>query len=208
MALKVTLLTILFPAFLANAHEPNYTLPSITYTTAEQEWQRACQRGRELMTLKGIPDGDATLVCTNWSCPTSVVVNAMRYIVSTNCSKGNLEYSIMTTNFPSDNIASGDITIKENEQEALLSAFIDESYTSMPLSNYVRSLHVLPIGLTTNAVFISNLGHEAHLVYKSIHIRYENLQAASLATHALVFMSAIINEGLPAEERIILPPSQ
>ena len=64
--------------------QPIYRLPPITYPTQEETYADYLNNGNQLMALKGIPDGDETLICTNWVCPTSIVVNAQQYIVETN----------------------------------------------------------------------------------------------------------------------------
>lgn len=198
---------------LASAIEPNYTLPPITHMTVEMERQESLNRGHRLMALKGIPDGDATLVCTNWMCPTAIVVNAVRYDVVTNWWEDTLEFVIMTTNCPSEKIANGEVEMKDNGLEARLAAFTDQSSTSMALQIYATGLMPLPIDPATNMMFLSSVGADSEswqrLVYKNLYVTYsvESNATNSVATNALAFAAALINEGLPEAERVPLPPA-
>ena len=199
--------------YLVIAVEPDFTLPPITHTTVETERQESRDRGRRLMELTGVPDGDVSLVCTNWTCPTSIVVNVVRYGVATNWWDGTLEFDILTTNNPPEKIANGEIEMKGNGLEARLSAFADESLTSMALDVYATGVIPMPLDPATNMMFLSSVGADPEswqrLVYKNLYVTYrvENSATNSIATNALIFITALINEGLPAEDRIPLPPA-
>ena len=200
-------------AYLVIAVEPDFTLPPITHTTVETERQESRDRGRRLMELTGVPAGDVSLVCTNWTCPTSIVVNVVRYGVATNWWDGTLEFDILTTNNPPEKIANGEIEMKGNGLEARLSAFADESLTSMALDVYATGVIPMPLDPATNMMFLSSVGADPEswqrLVYKNLYVTYrvENSATNSIATNALIFITALINEGLPAEDRIPLPPA-
>ncbi len=206
-------LVLALSTLLAIAVEPNYTLPPITHMTAEMEQQESRDRGHRLMALKDIPDGDAALVCTNWVCPTSIVVSAVRYDVITNMWEGTIKFDVLTTNLPPEKIAKGEVETKENGLEARLSAFIDESLTSMALQIYASGLIVLPVDPATNMMFMSNIDEDPQewrrLIYKNLYVCYNvnSIATNSVATNALAFTSEIINAGLPEEDRIPLPPS-
>lgn len=165
------------------------------------------------MALKCVPDGDATLVCTNWICPTSIVVNTMRYNMTTNLWDGRIEFGITTTNRPAIRLASGEITLKENAYDARLSLFSELSCTSMALQKYAQMILVMPIDGSTNMMFVTDADYDLdakhRLVYKNIFIQYEVASGAitSPATNALAFTAALINAGLPEDERIPLPPA-
>lgn len=162
------------------------------------------------MELKGMPDGDEALVSTNWNCPTSIVVNAIRYDVVTNWWRGALEFDIMTTNSQPEKIAGGEIDYLENGMEARVAAFADISCTSMPMDIYAHGVLVQPIDPETNMLFLTHIASYPQswkrLVYKNICIRYSTASATtnSVATNALAFTTALINEGLPEEDRISL----
>lgn len=213
MRLKKYFWAFTVSAFLAIAVEPDFTLPPVTYMTVETEQQESRDRGHRLMGLIGVPDADAALVCTNWICPTSIVVNVVRYDVATNWWDGTLEFDILTTNDPSEKIANGEIEMKGNGLEARLSAFADESLTSMALDVYATGVIPMPLDPATNMMFLSRVGADPEswqrLVYKNLYVTYrvENSATNSIATNALKFISALINEGLPEEDRIPLPPT-
>ena len=171
--------------------ESIYRLPPITYPTKEQMYERFLNEGRWLMELKGIPEGDETLVCTNWVCPTSIVVNARQYLMVTNLWRGTIEFEVMTT----------------NGKNARLVAFANRAQTSVYLPDYARGVAVHAIGLETNMLFLTYKSFlpddipEGDLVYKDIMLKIH------AQTNVLDFAAAIINEGLPEAERIPLPPS-
>ncbi len=162
------------------------------------------------MELKGIPDGDETLVCTNWDCPTSIVVNAVKYDVVTNWWRGVLEFDVMTTNLPPEKIAGGKVRIESGGREARLAAFAAISCTDMSLHMFAQGIRVQPIDSTTNMMFLTEANCDPtatqYLIYKNIHVCYDvvNVATNSVATNALVFTAALINEGLPEEDRISL----
>ena len=188
--------------------EPNYTLPSITYMTPESTMQRARDRGYRLMSLKGIPDGDETLVCTNWVCPTSIVVNAQQYLVeafSWSSVPNYRSFRVMTTNDPPTRVAYGDIDVGLNEKVARQLAFGNCAITSLSLSDYASRLIVRGLDSSTNALVIINRLHpsdKCDIVYKNI------IFTTRAPTNAFEFALEIINAGLPEEERIPLPPTQ
>ena len=213
--MKKPFMKLIFCCFITcvMSQEPNYTLSPIIYMTPESTKQRARKRAHTLMALKGIPDGDAALVCTNWVCPTSIVVNAVRYDVVTNMWEGTIEFDIMTTNLPPEKIARGEIETKANGLEARLSAFADESLTSMALQIYAGGLMALPVDPATNMMFMTSIDEDPQewrrLIYKNLYVCYNvtSIATSSAATNALAFTAAIINEGLPEAERIVLPPA-
>ncbi|MBO7685705.1 MAG: hypothetical protein J6V72_04940 [Kiritimatiellae bacterium] len=214
MALKENFVVFTSAVLLAFAVEPDYTLPAITYMTEEMEQQESRDRAHRLMTLTGVSDGDATLVCTNWICPTSIVVNAVRYDIATNWWNGTLEFDIMTTNVPSEKMATGEVEMKVNGLEARLSAFADQSLTSMSLDVYATGVIPMALDPATNMMFLSSAGSDPEswqrLVYKNFYVVYrtENSATNSIATNALIFTTALVNQGLPEEDRIPLPPTQ
>ncbi len=208
MTLKNITFILGMSALVAIALEPNYILPSITYMTPEMEQQESRQRAHRLMELTGTPDGDVTLVCTNWVCPTSIVVNAVRYDVVTNWFGDTLEFDIMTTNQPPVKIARGEIERELNGYEARLSAFADGSLTSLDLQIYATGYVPQPIDDATNMIFLLKVdadpGVWQQLIYKNLYVIYrvENVATNSVATNALLFTSEIINAGLPESERV------
>ena len=194
--------------------ETIYHFPPITHSTREKRYQRFLNDGRWLMELKGIPDGDETLVCTNWSCPTSIVVNAVRYDVLTNKWNSTIDFSIMTTNVPPIKIAQGSIDEMANGKKARLVAFSNFAQVSMYLPNYACDVVVQSIDPTTNMLFMSHVEDDPQswrqLVYKNLCVRHivTTIATNSVATNALVFTSELINAGLPENERIAMPTEE
>ncbi len=190
-------------------------LPSGTFidgTTSQQmQWRR--NRGLQLMQYAGVASGNETIICTNWTCPTSIIVNLECYNVVTNWWRGLIEYDILTTNQPQLKVACGKIVLSNNEQEARLDAFTSEAATSMDLSIYAHGLVVQSVDSNTNMMFLTNAHYKPtdirQLLYKNIRIKYEvaNTATNTVATNALAFTSELINAGLPEEDRIPLPPT-
>ena len=207
MQIKIIILLALSCTLAGEALDPNYTLPPITYETQAEKRLRMEEGGKRLMSLMGIPDGDATLVCTNWVCPTSIVVNAVRYDLATNWWNGIIEFDIITTNSPSEKIATGNIEMKENGLEARLAAFIDASFTNFSLELHALDIQVCPLDPSTNAMFILNRGS---LVYKNMVVDTMDIESVTNnpATNICSFAVAILNAGLPESERIVLPPGE
>ena len=188
-------------------------LGSFTNRTASEQMHWRRNQGNQLMQYVGISAGDSTLVCTNWACPTSIVVNAIRYDVVTNWWRGDFEFDIMTTNSQPERIAGGEIECFENGLESRAAAFADISCTSMPMDMYAQGVLVQPIDTETNMLFLTHIDSHPQswkrLIYKNICIRYSAASATtnSVATNALAFTAALINEGLPEEDRVPLSPT-
>ena len=176
----------------------------IRFPTKEEMCQRFLNEGKQLMELKGIPDGDENMVCTNWICPTTIVVNSQQYVVVTNKYLSFTFFKVMTTNEPPVEVASGDIDILENGKIARRMTFANCATTSFHLTDYAPRLDVWNLDPSTNAIVITNYRHpfdKCDLSYKNIRIK------TNASTNAIDFSAEIINAGLPEEERIPLPPA-
>ena len=180
----------------------------VRYPTKEEMRADYLNRGKQLMALKDIPDGDETLVCTNWVCPTSIVVNAEQYLVETNKCLSLTYFNVLTTNESPVKVASGDIEIQSDGKVARCTAFAHRAQTSLYLPDYARGVVVQAIGSASNMLFVSYRSlrpgkmQNGHLAYKNITLE------VNAQTNAVDFAAAIINAGLPEEERIPLPPTQ
>ena len=180
----------------------------VRYPTKEDMRTDYLRNGKNLMELKGIPDGDETQVCTNWFCPTSIVVNAEQYQVVTNKCLTLTYFKVLTTNESPIMVASGDIEVLTNGKVARCNAFAHRAQTSLYLPDYASSVAVQCIGTATNMLFVtytSFLSDEmptGNLVYKNIALEID------APTNSIFFAAAIINEGLQENERIPLPPPQ
>ena len=179
----------------------------VRYPTKEEMRADYLRNGKWLMELKGIPDGDETLVCTNWVCPTSIVVNAEQYLVETNKCLTLTYFKVLTTNEPPVKVASGDIEMQSDGKVARCTAFAHRAQTSLYLPDYAHGVTVQVIGSESNMLFVSYRSlrpgkmQKGHLAYKNITLE------VNAPTNAVDFAAAIINAGLPEEERIPLPPA-
>ena len=184
---------------------PIYRLPPITYPTKEEQFSDFLHDGKWLMELKGIPDGDETLVCTNWVCPTSIVVNAEQYSVMTNLNLLGISFKVMTTNEPPLKVADGNIQIATNAATARLVTFANCANTSLYLPDYALGVSVQSLDTSTNVMAIVRYCHstdECDLICKNIMLKMY------AQTNALDFAVAIINAGLPENERIVIPSGE
>ena len=183
--------------------DPIYRLPPITYPTKEEQFADFLNDGKWLMALKGIPDGDETLVCTNWTCPTSIVVNAEQYSVMTNMGRWGMRFKVMTTNVPPLKVADGNIQIATNAATARLVTFANCANTSLYLPDYALGVSVQSLDVATNVMAITRYSHpsdESDLICKNIMLKMY------AQTNAVDFAVAILNAGLPENERIVIPP--
>ena len=181
------------------------SLPPITYSTKEEMRADYLRNGKWLMELKGIPDGDETLVCTNWVCPTSIVVNAQQYVMETNKCLTLTYFKVLTTNEPPVKVASGDIEMLANGKIARCTAFAHRAQTSFYLPDYARGVAVQGIGVATNMLFVTYTSFPSdetpmgNLAFKNIALEI------NAPTNPVVIAAAIINAGLPEADRIPLP---
>ncbi len=206
MKRKVPVFLLVVTSVLVSA-QPIYRLPPITYPTQEETYADYLNNGKQLMALKGIPEGDETLVCTNWVCPTSIVVNAQQYIVETNKCLSLTYFKVLTTNDPPVEVASGDIEVEANGKVARCVVFAHRAQASICFSDQAPSVVVQGIGSATNMLFVTYAAYPQDLVQKG-YLVYKNFTLEVHApTNAVDFAAAIINAGLPEEERIPLSPT-
>ena len=183
-----------------------YRLPPITHSTREERYERFLNDGKKLMDIKGIPDESDTLVCTNWACPTSIVVNAVRYSLATDEWAGVISADIMTTDLSSAKRGRIRIYRESNAKEARRSVFASynqsTSLSAATVASFVGAYNLDP---ATNMLVVSDTRHggtnKLFVVYKNLAVR------AYAPTNAVDFAAEIINAGLPEDDRIILPPA-
>lgn len=162
---------------------------------------RPHQDARHLMALMGVPDGDATVTCNNWVMPTNIYVNGQSYSVKTNCFES---VSVALSTDALNEVARGQLLRFTNGKEARIGGFMQRE-TSLGTVNEALNLSVMNLDPATNMMFLcSKDGRPSRrdvLIYKNLVLR---LYAP---TNAPLFAATIINEGLPEEERIPLPPA-
>ena len=169
-----------------------------TEMTAVQERRRA---GIELMGLKNIADGDTNICYSCWSAPTSIVVNSVSYSVSTGmCSS----FSVSSTEASMPLSVDGFLIEKENEKEARIAAFAEIAGSSSFTPDIVATRYLVN-QLNNDLLKIVNiepqLGEEI-FQSKNIYVRI------NAPTNAVEFAVAILNAGLPENERIAIPVSE
>ena len=170
-------------------------MPPFTNNTemgAVQEWR---QSGIELMCLKNIAAGDTNVCFSRWIAPTSIVVNANLYNVSTGiCSS----FSILSVDTSMPFVVDGFLIEKESEKEARIAAFAEIAGASCFTPNVIAARYLVnqrENGLLSIAGISPQMGEEI-FQSKNIYVRI------NAPTNAVDFAVAILNAGLPENERI------
>ena len=176
-------------------------LPSFTNNDSMAAFQSWRQSGIELMRLKNVVDGDVDLRYSRWIAPTSIVVDAVLYNVSTGACSSFLVVNADTSTPIS---VDGFLMEKENEQEARIEAFAEIAGSSSFTPDVVADRYSVNL-FGTNLLRIASIESQcAEEVYQSRNL-YIKINAP---TNALDFAVAIINAGLPEGERIAVPTEE
>ena len=173
-------------------------MPSLVPTSETVLAQQKRQDGIELMQLMSVSDGDAILHYSDWSFPTSIVVNAVRYLVETGLVN---TFDIVLADNCHSNVADGYVGIKENEKEARIAAFAEMGSGSIAINQY-RNPYVFSSPLTG----LWRLGLTNHVEWT--HEAFVSRNVAIIirtATNGMDFAASLLNAGLPENERIPLP---
>ena len=165
--------------------------------------------GPKVMKIANFPDGDVGLVCNNWVCPTSIVVNGKCYELCTNVWKDiKTEIELACANSV---MAKGfSVRIESNERSARRRAFADFGSTSMVLEHYMRNALIMPLDASTNSFYLAYnsggnvTGGPNFLVYKNMIFSYFRGELNEEGLMPITIMTAILNAGLPENERIDL----
>lgn len=202
MKKRITLLTMAFA--MSCVAETIYRFPPIRHSTRQERHQSFLNDGKKVMDIKGIPDASETLVCTNWLCPTSIVVNAMHYNLVTDEWIGVISADVMTTNTPQVKKAHVKIYRDPNAREARRSVFagLVQSDVFLP-RDFAPRIVAYNLDTITNMMFVTDSYYggtnKQWVIYKNMTV------SASAPTNAVDFAVAIINAGLPENERIVIP---
>ena len=185
--------------------EIEYRLPPITYPTREEMYERYLNDGKALMDVKGIPDAIETLVCTNWVCPTSVVVNVEQYSIVKDEWAGVISTDIMTTNLPPMKKAHARIYLSSSAKAARRMVFASFNQSDVLMATDIAPrISVRNLDQATNMMFVASSRdggtNDQWVIYKNMTV------SANAPTNALDFAVAIINAGLPENERIAVTP--
>ena len=184
--------------------ETIYNLPPITHSTREERYQRFLDEGKMLMDAKGIPDESETLVCTNWFCPTSIVVNAMQYSLVTDNWMGVISVDVMSAAISTGKVAYVKVYQEPNAKEARRSVFagLVQSDVLLP-ADFAPRIIAMNLDPMTNMMYVTDTKYGGtnyqFVVYRNLCVFVES------PTNGVDFATAIINAGLPESERIVLP---
>ena len=200
---KIAMVLTLISAVNCTA-ETIYNFPPITHSTREERYQRFLDEGKMLMDAKGIPDESETLVCTNWVCPTSIVVNAVQYSLVTDNWMGVIYADVMSATIPTGKVARVHVYKKPNAKEARRSVF-----AGFVQSDAIRPASFAPYIIARNLDPATNMLYVTDIEYGGTNkqwVIYRNVKVFVKApTNGIDFATAIINAGLPESERIVLP---
>ena len=184
--------------------ETIYRFPPIRYVTREEIYERFLDEGKMLMDAKGIPDESETLVCTNWVCPTSIVVNAVQYSLVTDNWMGAIYADVMPISISTGRVARVHVYKKPNAKEARRSVF-----AGFVQSDAIRPASFAPYIIARNLDPHTNMLYVTDIDYGGTNnqwVLYRNIKVLVEApTNGIDFATAIINAGLPESERIVLP---
>lgn len=163
---------------------------------------RAIANGRNLMSMMGVPDAADVGKVGTWSLPTSLVVNAQTYRVNVDdISCG--EFKICTQKDAADPLVWGSVIMETSALNARRIPFAGfATYSSASMYSICRSIEVMPIGNTTNMLYVSykrnRVGASSYLVHKNLLISMRGI------TNRFDFAVALLNAGLPENERVPL----
>lgn len=156
------------------------------------------RRATQLMEAKCIPDGNRDEACTSWSFPTSIVVGATNYRVIGDRVHGQFEVFPATNSVKS--VVKGYAMRMRDGQIARLWGFLMMAENNLSIDDFEPTVSVRNLGASTNMLYISSSLHasdqEDVLVCKNL------CMSISGATNKLDFATAIMNAGLPENEKI------
>ena len=166
-----------------------------------EDWMH--QSSRHLMMLMGVSAGDMSAVCTNWFMPKNICLDGAFYVVNR---KGNDRFEIHPFTNAQKRVANGHLYKFDNGKKARVEGFL--TYNQNVGKGQIGTAFGLSVNIldpATNMMFLcSKKGVSPPcdvLIYKNLVLRM------SAETNALDFAAAIINEGLPEEDRIPLSPT-
>lgn len=151
-------------------------------------------QGKKLRELLSVDEGSSTLAYSSWFFPTSIVVNAVSYMVSTNEYQG---FCLKENNECAEPVLRGSFMIKQNERETREAAFAMAALNNLGLQwvadrsvvNYL-AINFLSLESDDEKIFIS----------RNLCFRMRS------ATNDTDVVMALINAGVPESERIVLSP--
>ena len=160
-------------------------------------------RGHELMMALSVPEGDEMQSFSCWNYPTSIVVGTVHYRVDVKWLESGC--NVYLTNDTTRPVADIVVKLMPNEEIARVHEFGNISLGCSRSTEYLAgSLSVKYLDSTTNTLFVYKRNQEhsrkSYLISKNIAV------GISADTNAVDFALAILNAGLPEDERITLAP--
>ena len=197
---------------IAHAVQMGQSTNGVTWTTDDElrmrilpppdpseDWMH--QRSRHLMMLMGVQAGDLSAVCTNWFMPTNICLNGISYDISR---PDPDQFEIHMTTNAQQEVAHGRSYEFNNGKDARIEGFL----------LYLREVKKDQIG-TAFGLSVNNLDPATNMLYLSSKegispacnvLIHKNLVLHMCApTNAVEFAVAILNAGLPENERIAIP---
>ena len=181
-------------------------LPLSTLT----ENAEAHSKSVELMSLMGIDDNGDTARVDNWSFPTSIVFNAVHYRVDPSMTDNSGLFDICSQDNSGELVASGKMVRKQSALLARRYPFVDlAAECTVPLYNLSQMYALMPLDSSTNIFYFSCKTNypssRIYLVYKNIAMLMRfSTSEQEIATNKLKFAAALMNAGLPENERVPL----
>ena len=196
---------------IAHAVQMGQSTNGVTWTTDDElrmrippppdpseDWMH--QSSRHLMMLMGVQAGDMSAVCTNWFMPTNICLNGTSYDISR---PEPDQFEIYMTTNAQQEVAHGRCYEFNNGKDARIEGFL----------LYLCQVKKGPIG-TAFGLSVNNLDPATNMLYLSSKegispacnvLICKNLVLHMCApTNAVEFAVAILNAGLPENERIVV----
>ena len=159
--------------------------------------------GQELMSALDVPEGDENLSFSSWSYPTSVVIRTIPYRVDVQWLESGCK--VYSTNDFFQPLADIYVVRLPNEKIARIYKFGNTALgCSRMTESLARGLSVEYLDQTTNTLFVSYKRYDPRL--ENFLISKNIIVGIRCATNALDFAVAILNAGLPENERITITP--
>lgn len=185
---------------------PGVTVPNAFDNLAtDQEFEQIKNgNGEELRRLLAVPEGNPQTVFGNWCFPTSILVDAISYVVSTQAVSANVTiFKLREAESEVPVFADGILYTMENEMTARSRVFADMAWGGLLPRFYVSRYQVMwPV---TNFMWV------ASRTPSSENTEYFSCRNVSVkinaATNGLKVATSLINAAVPDDERIVLPQS-
>lgn len=159
------------------------------------------QRGRDVMSLLRVPESCSWQCCSAWSFPTSIVVAGVTYRVEGNYFRQEFRVLSLTNDTC---VAHGDMARFPSVSDSRVGAFAQTSLSNKSFVDSVCNIEAVAMGVQTNMFYLTNRGKSKSgngiLTCKNLWLRIWS------STNSIDFAAAIMNGGLPEDERVSVEP--